>query len=93
MPLLAFLELLQTGGPAKPSDSDMPANPMEEMPMSVLGILLHFGRAVIQAHNNAKVRNLMDATPPEGRKGVGLQDPADTLEKGRSDRSVRRRGR
>ena len=33
--------------------------------MSVLGILLHFGRAVIQAHNNAKVRNLMDVPPPE----------------------------
>jgi hypothetical protein len=38
---------------------------MEDVPMSVLGILLHFGRAVIQAHNNAKVRNLMDVPPPE----------------------------
>lgn len=28
--------------------------------MSVLAILLHFSRTVIQAHNNAKVRNLMD---------------------------------
>ncbi|RAZ74813.1 hypothetical protein [Mesorhizobium atlanticum] len=28
--------------------------------MSVLGPLLDFSRAIIHAHNNAKVRNLMD---------------------------------
>ena len=33
--------------------------------MSVLGTLLHFSRAIIHAHNNAKVRNLMDVPPPE----------------------------
>lgn len=41
--------------------------------MSVLGALFHFTRAVIHAHNNAKVRNLMDAMPPEGRSDVGRQ--------------------
>ncbi|WP_176480042.1 hypothetical protein [Mesorhizobium sp. WSM3859] len=41
--------------------------------MSVLGILLHLGRAVIQAHNNAKVRNLMDVPPPEARRDRGRQ--------------------
>jgi hypothetical protein len=44
---------------------------MEEVPMSVLGILLHFSRAVIQAHNNAKVRNLMDAPPPREHTEAG----------------------
>lgn len=39
--------------------------------MSVLGILLHFSRAVIQAHNNAKVRNLMDA--PRARTEAGKE--------------------
>ncbi|WP_167449222.1 hypothetical protein [Mesorhizobium hawassense] len=41
--------------------------------MSVLGFLLHFSRAVIQAHNNAKVRNLMDA--PRARTGAGKERP------------------
>ncbi len=39
--------------------------------MSVLGILLHFSRAVIQAHNNAKVRNLMDG--PHTRTEAGKE--------------------
>ncbi|OBQ78766.1 MULTISPECIES: hypothetical protein [unclassified Mesorhizobium] len=41
--------------------------------MSVVGILLHLGRAIIHAHNNAKVRNLMDASPPETRRDMGRQ--------------------
>ncbi|RWL43596.1 MAG: hypothetical protein EOR60_21115 [Mesorhizobium sp.] len=49
--------------------------------MSVLGILLHFGRAVIQAHNNAKVRNLMDVPPPEVRRERGRQVSPDASEK------------
>jgi hypothetical protein len=54
---------------------------MEEMPMSVLGILLHFSRAVIHAHNNAKVRNLMDAPPPETRGDMGRRVSPDASEK------------
>ncbi|WP_167498661.1 MULTISPECIES: hypothetical protein [unclassified Mesorhizobium] len=42
--------------------------------MSVLGILLHFSRTVIEAHNNAKVRNLMDA--PHARTEAGKERPA-----------------
>ncbi|TIO21915.1 MAG: hypothetical protein E5X93_16460 [Mesorhizobium sp.] len=41
--------------------------------MSAVGILLHLGRAIIHAHNNAKVRNLMDASPPETRRDMGRQ--------------------
>lgn len=61
--------------------------------MSVLGILLHFTRAVVHAHNNAKARNLMDAMPPEARKSARRQDPADAPEDERSDRPVRHGGR
>lgn len=52
--------------------------------MSVLGILLHFSRAVIQAHNNAKVRNLMDAPPPEtlGHRGRHVSPNASEKEPG-----------
>ena len=43
--------------------------------MSVLGILLHFSRAVIHAHNNAKTRNLMDAIPRQARVEVDEEAP------------------
>lgn len=61
--------------------------------MSVLGNLLHFTRAVIYAHNNVKVRNLMDATPPEARYGLKRQDPTDAPEEERSDPPLRHGGR
>jgi hypothetical protein len=54
---------------------------MEDVPMSVLGILLHFGRAVIQAHNNAKVRNLMDVPPPETSRDRARRVSPDASEK------------
>lgn len=41
--------------------------------MSVLATLLHFSRAVIHAHNNAKVRNLMDASAPDVRNDARRQ--------------------
>ncbi|WP_181183522.1 MULTISPECIES: hypothetical protein [unclassified Mesorhizobium] len=47
--------------------------------MSVLGILLHFGRAVIHAHNNAKTRNLMDPMPRQARFEAD-EEGADTTE-------------
>ena len=71
--------------------ADISAISMEEMPMSVLGILLHFSRAVIRAHNNAKVRNLMDAMPAEARKGAKRQNPADAPKEELSDRPFRGR--
>ncbi|SFO42866.1 hypothetical protein SAMN03159463_01865 [Mesorhizobium sp. NFR06] len=61
--------------------------------MSVLGILLHFSRAVIQAHNNAKVRNLMDAAPHETRKGLGRQASTGAPEKESGARSPHTGGR
>ncbi|MDX8531736.1 hypothetical protein RFM41_08730 [Mesorhizobium sp. VK25A] len=61
--------------------------------MSVLGILLHFTRAVVLAHYNAKVRNLMEAMPPEARKGARRQEPASALEEECSDRPVHHGGR
>jgi len=52
--------------------------------MSVLGTLLHFSRAIIHAHNNAKVRNLMDAPPPEtlGHRGRHVSPNASEKEPG-----------
>ncbi|PBC05856.1 hypothetical protein [Mesorhizobium sp. WSM3860] len=58
--------------------------------MSVVGILLHLGRAIIQAHNNAKVRNLMDASPPETRRDMGRQVSPATPEERTGGRSSRR---
>ncbi|MBZ9817176.1 MULTISPECIES: hypothetical protein [unclassified Mesorhizobium] len=49
--------------------------------MSVLGTLLHFSRAIIHAHNNAKVRNLMDVPPPETRRDMGPHVSPDASEK------------
>ncbi|TIS60990.1 MAG: hypothetical protein E5W93_09350 [Mesorhizobium sp.] len=49
--------------------------------MSVVAILLHLSRAIIHAHNNAKVRNLMDAPPPEIRRDNGRHVSPDTSEK------------
>jgi len=71
--------------------ADMSAISTEKVPMSVLGILLHFSRAVIRAHNNAKVRNLMDAMPAEARKGAKRQNPADAPKEELSDRPFRGR--
>ncbi|WP_131802873.1 hypothetical protein [Mesorhizobium sp. ORS 3428] len=39
----------------------------------MLGILLHHSRAIIDAHNNAKVRNLMDAMPPRAHAEAGKE--------------------
>ena len=61
--------------------------------MSVLAILVHLGRAIVDAHNNAKVRNLMDAMPREARKSARRHDPADAPEDERPDRPVRHGGR
>ncbi|MDX8465533.1 hypothetical protein RFM26_07525 [Mesorhizobium sp. VK23B] len=49
--------------------------------MSVVGILLHLSRAIIHAHNNAKVRNLMNAPPPEIRRDMSRHGSPDTPEK------------
>ncbi|TGP22130.1 MULTISPECIES: hypothetical protein [unclassified Mesorhizobium] len=59
--------------------------------MSVVGILLHLSRAIIHAHNNAKVRNLMDAMPSDVGKDARRQASSDTTE----DKSgaIRRGGR
>ena len=61
--------------------ADMSAISMEEVPMSVLGTLLHLSRAIIEAHNNAKVRNLMDVPPPEARRGMGRRVSPNASEK------------
>ena len=58
--------------------------------MSVLGILFHFSRAIIQAHNNAKVRNLMDVPPPRAHAEAGKEGPGAT---NGEVRSLRRRDR
>lgn len=55
--------------------------------MSVLGILLHFSRAVIHAHSNAKVRNLMGAMPPRTHAEAVEEEP-DT---GRQESLLRQR--
>jgi hypothetical protein len=39
--------------------------------MSVLASLIHFSRAIIEAHNNAKARNLIEGSPPPARPGTG----------------------
>ncbi|TGS12348.1 hypothetical protein EN852_019300 [Mesorhizobium sp. M2E.F.Ca.ET.209.01.1.1] len=49
--------------------------------MSVLGTLLHFSRAIIHAHNNAKVRNLMDVPPPQIRRDRDRPGSPDASEK------------
>ncbi|TPI16675.1 hypothetical protein [Mesorhizobium sp. B4-1-1] len=64
-------------GPA----ADISAISMEDVPMSALGTLLRFSRAIIQAHNNAKVRNLMDVPPPETRGHMGRHVSPDASEK------------
>ena len=43
--------------------------------MSVLAILVHLGRAIVDAHNNAKVRNLMDTLPPRAHPEAGKEGP------------------
>ncbi|KUM23838.1 hypothetical protein AU467_08425 [Mesorhizobium loti] len=58
--------------------------------MSVIGTLLHLSRAVIHAHNNAKVRNLMDAMPPQAHTEAGkersLVETRESLSQHRRDR-------
>jgi len=53
--------------------------------MSVLAILVHFGRAIIDAHNNAKVRNLMDTLPPRAHPEAGKEGPGKHESQGRHD--------
>lgn len=55
--------------------------------MSVLATLLHFTRAVVRAHNNAKVRNLMDT--PRAQAEAGAERPVTDIER-RSSRRDRR---
>ncbi|NUS18625.1 MAG: hypothetical protein HOQ25_02370 [Mesorhizobium sp.] len=52
--------------------------------MSVLGTLLYFSRAIIHAHNNAKVRNLMDV--PRTHTEANKKRPSATDGDGHSPR-------
>jgi hypothetical protein len=53
-----------------------------EVQMSVLASLIHFSRAIIQAHNNAKARNLIEGSPLETRKDAGRRAAPGAPEKG-----------
>ena len=53
--------------------------------MSVLAILVHLGRAIVDAHNNAKVRNLMDTLPPRAHPEAGKEGPGKHESHGRHD--------